>query len=216
MKKGFKFWIRKKAIALKRNYYTVPLIFVFVCCLQFLCSLFIFSPAFSRLDVNFSSVNSANVVANGLPDFLKGIFNALWPYNCIFLFLITLFTILYSVAYLQYSLNKYGEKRPVHMLIIFFVLWAINILLLLFVYKSNQINLYDEYLAQLEKPSDLIIQQYITYAQQTEALLLTHIILSVITGVVVATAPFVQKALKKLSFNEVKLNEDSTVQDEEK
>ncbi len=216
MKKGFKFWLRKKAIALKRNYYTVPLIFVFVCCLQFLCSLFIFSPAFSRLDVNFSSVDSANAVANAMPEFLKNIFSALWPYNCIFLFLITLFTILYSVAYLQYSLNKYGEKRPVHMLIIFFVLWAINILLLLFVYKANSINLYDERLAEIAKPNDLVIKQYIQYAEQTEALLLTQIILSVITGVVVATAPFVQKALKKLSFNEVKLNEEPFVEDEEK
>ncbi len=216
MKKGFKFWFRKKAIALKRNYYTVPLIFVFICCLQFLCSLFIFSPAFSRLDVNFSSVNSANAIANAMPEFLKNIFATFWPYNCIFLFIITLFTILYSVAYLQYSLNKYGEKRPVHMLIIFFVLWAINIVLLLFVYKANSINLYDEQLAEIAKPTDLVIKQYIQYAQQTKVLLMTHIILSLITGVVVATAPFVQKALKKISFNEVKLNEDSTVQNEEK
>lgn len=216
MKKGFKFWIRKKAIALKRNYYTVPLIFVFVCCLQFLCSLFIFSPAFSRLDVNFSSVNSANEIVKAMPEFLKNIFSTFWPYNCIFLFLITLFTILYSVAYLQYSLNKYGEKRPVHMLIIFFVLWAINILLLLFVYKANNINLWDEITALNADPNSEVLKKYVGYAQQTQVLLMTHIILSVITGVVVATAPFVQKALKKISFNEVKLNEDSTVQNEEK
>ena len=215
MKKGFKFWIRKKAIALKRNYYTVPLIFVFVCCLQFLCSLFIFSPAFSRLDVNFSSVNSANVIVNAMPEFLKNIFSVFWPYNCIFLFLITLFTILYSVAYLQYSLNKYGEKRPVHMLIIFFVLWAINILLLLFVYKANNINLWDEITALAADPNSEVLKKYVGYAQQTQVLLMTHIILSVITGVVVATAPFVQKALKKISFNEVKLNEE-VVKDEEK
>ncbi len=102
------------------------------------------------------------------------------------------------------------------MLIIFFVLWAINILLLLFVYKANSINLYDERLAEIAKPNDLVIKQYIQYAEQTETLLLTHIILSVITGVVVATAPFVQKGLKKLSFNEVKLNEDPANKDEEK
>ena len=208
-KKGFKFRLRKRAIALKRNYYVVPLIFVFISCFQFLCSLFIFSPAFSRLDVNFSSVNAQNPVVNSMPGFLKSIFSAFWPYNCIFLFLITLFCILYSVAYLQYSMQKYGEKRPVHMLIIFFVLWGINLFLLAFVYEANYINLADELISLAAKPTDLIIQQYVTYARQTRTLLMVHIIISIITGVVVATAPLVQKQLKKISFKAIEENEQA-------
>lgn len=206
-KKGFKFRLRKRAIALKRNYYTVPLIFVFASCLQFLMSLFIFSPAFSRLDVQFSSVNSANPIANALPGFLKNIFTVFWPYNCIFLFIITLFTILYSVAYLQYSMQKYGEKRPVYMLVIFFVLWGINLVLLAFVYEANYINLADELIALQSKPTDLVIQSYVNYARQTRTLLMVHIILSLVTGVVVATAPFIQKQLKKITFKPLEENE---------
>lgn len=208
-KKDFEFRLRKRIIALKRNYYVVPLIFVFISCFQFLCSLFIFSPAFSRLDVNFSSVNASNTVVNSMPGFLKSIFSVFWPYNCIFLFLITLFCILYSVAYLQYSLQKYGEKRPVYMLIIFFALWAINLVLLAFVYEANYINLADELIALAAKPSDLIIQKYVTYARQTRTLLLIHIVVSIITGIVVATAPLVQKQLKKISFKAIEENEQT-------
>ncbi len=205
--KSFKFKLRKRAIALKRNYYTVPLIFVFASCLQFLMSLFVFSPAFARLNAEFSNVNSLNDVVNSMSPFLKSIFNNLWPYNCIFLFIITLFTILYSVAYLQYSMQKYGEKRPVYMLVIFFVLWGINLLLLGFVYEANYINLADELIALQAKPTDLIIQAYVNYARQTRTLLMVHIILSLVTGVVVATAPIVQKQLRKITFKPLEENE---------
>ena len=206
----FKLKMRKIAISLKRNYYVIPLMFVFVCCLQFLCSLFIFSPAFSRLDVNFSSVNSANPIVLSMSEGMKSLFSVFWPYNCIFLFIITLFTILYCVAYLQYAMKKFGKKRPLHMLIIFFVLWGINILLLLFIYKSNAINLEDELISLSKDPSSQIIQNYVSYARQTKTLLLVHIILSIITGVVVATAPLVQNLLKKITFKpiEVKQNEE--------
>lgn len=202
-KQNFKFILRKKLIAIKRNYYVIPLFFVFLATLQFLCSLFIFSPAFSRLDLNFSSINPENGVVASFPSFLKTIFSIFWPYNCIFLFIITLFTILYSIAYLQYTIKKYGEKRPVVMLIIFFTLWTINLFLLLFVFKANQINLYDELLALYQKPEDLVIQEFVSYARQTNTLLLIHIILSITSGVFVATAPFVQKQLKKVTFKAI-------------
>ncbi len=204
----FKLKLRKVAISLKRNYYVIPLMFVFISCLQFLCSLFVLSPAFSRLDVNFSSVNPENSIVLGMSDGMKSLFGALWPYNCIFLFLITLFTILYCVAYLQYAMKKFGKKRPLHMLIIFFVLWAINILLLLFIYESNSINLVDESLALAKDPTSEIIKNYLSYAEQSKTLLLVHIILSIITGVMVATAPLVQKALKKITFKPIEEKND--------
>jgi hypothetical protein len=206
-KKGFKFKLRKRAIALKRNYYTVPLIFVLASCLQFLMSLFIFSSAFYRLPVSFSSIDPLNQYVNAMPDFLKNIYTVLWPYNCIFLFVITLFTILYSVAYLQYSMQKYGEKRPVYMLIIFFVLWAINIILVLFIYQSNKINYWDDFYKLTLDPNNVTLASYVVKEKQTKTLLMVHLILSIITGVVVATAPLVQKQLKKITFKPLEENE---------
>ena len=206
-KKGFRFKLRKRAIALKRNYYTIPLIFVFASCLQFLMSLFVFSPAFSRLPVSFSSVEPQNSIVNAMPEFLKNIFSALWPYNCIFLFIITLFTILYSVAYLQYSMQKYGEKRPVYMVIIFFVLWAINLVLVLFIYESNYINFWDDFYKLSLDPNNVTLAGYVSQERQTRTLLMVHIILSIITGVMVATAPFIQKQLKKITFKPLEENE---------
>ncbi len=206
-KKGLKFKLRKRAIALKRNYYVVPLIFVFVSCLQFLMSLFVFSPAFSRLPVSFSSIDPANQYANAMPGFLKTIFSALWPYNCIFLFVVTLFTILYSVAYLQYSMQKYGEKRPVYMVVIFFVLWAINLILVLIIYQANKINYWDDLYKLAQDSSNVTLAGYVAQEKQTKTLLMVHLILSLVTGVVVATAPFIQKQLKKITFKPLEENE---------
>lgn len=198
----FKFKVRKSIISLKRNYYVVPLFFVIVSCFQFLCSLFVFSPTFNISLADINSFDSSNAVVNSLPPFLKSFIASILPYSSIFLFLITLFSILYCVAYLNYALKKYGEKRPVHMLIIFFVLWAINIVLLLIIMKVNQMNLADEYIRYNKTKTDTIKNNIIN-CSKTNTLLVIHLILSLISGVIVITAPLVQKSLKKISFKPI-------------
>src|SRR5574344_1567260 len=100
-----KFSFRKMAVSLKRNFYIVPLILVLATCVQFLCALYILSPMFARIPTKFGS------------------------FNCLFFFVITLLSILYCVAYMNYALKKYGKKRPIYMLILYIVMWLVNIVL---------------------------------------------------------------------------------------
>lgn len=181
-KDRLKFGCRKFIISLKRNYYIIPLIFVFVCCVQFLCSLYVFSPVFDRIPQKFGE------------------------YNCLFVFTISLFTILYSVAYLNYALVKYGQKRPIFMLILYFVMWAIVITLLFIIYKANSLNLLEEYADYEAATSESKKNEYLTYIKlgtQCRNMLLTNIILEFISVVLVITAPFVQKAFRKILFKPI-------------
>ena len=94
------------------------LFFVFVVCMQFMCSLHIISENFNRISYG--------------------------DYNCMFVFIIALLTILASVAYLNFALKKFGQKRPIHMLIIYYVMVIITIVLLFYIFKSNTVNLAEE------------------------------------------------------------------------
>ena len=110
---------RKFLITLKRNYYIVPLIIVFAGCIQLMCSLHVLSPSFHRI--------------------------AIGEYNCVFLFIICLLSILSTVAYLNYALVSYGQKRPLLMLILYLVMTVIDIVLLFIINNANNINFISEY-----------------------------------------------------------------------
>ncbi|MGM9858748.1 MAG: hypothetical protein ACI311_05845 [Bacilli bacterium] len=185
-KKSFKDWLsfrcRKFVISLKRNYYVIPLIFVFLCCVQFLCCLYVFSPVFDRIPQKFGE------------------------YNCLFVFVISLLTILYSVAYLNYALIKYGQKRPIFMLILYFVMWAVVIVLLFVIFKANSLNLAEEYADYEAATSESKKNEYLTYINlgtQCQNMLLTNIVFEFISVVLVITAPFVQKAFRKIRFKPI-------------
>ena len=174
---------RKFVISIKRNYYVIPMIFVFVACLQFMCALHVISPNFNRISYG--------------------------EYNCMFVFIIALLTILASVAYLNYALKKFGQKRPLHMLIIYFVMEAIILVLLFNINKANTYNVYDEYAKYLQaietkdealKASSL---QFYNLGVKTNVQLIIQIILTFISLALVITAPFVQAALSKIKFKKV-------------
>jgi len=179
---------RKLAISLKRNYYVVPMIFVFAVCMQFMCSLHIISENFNRISYG--------------------------DYNCMFVFIIALLTILASVAYLNFALKKFGQKRPIHMLIIYYVMVIITIVLLFYIFKSNTVNIYEE----LEKYNQAIADK--NEASKSEALhyynlgiksryqLITTIILTFVSVALVTTAPFVQAALNKLKLKRIEESND--------
>lgn len=182
------FKARKAAISLKRNFYVVPLILVLITALQFLCVLFILSPMFYRVS------------------------QALTPwgaFNCVFVFLITLFCILYSVSYLNYAMKKYGSKRPIHMLIIYYVLWALNIVMLILIYISNNAEIADELAilnSNVAESEKIIAKQYYELGLQSKSAILWQLILAGVSFVVVSIAPLIQARLKKVSFK--KINED--------
>lgn len=182
------FKTRKLAISLKRNFYIVPLLIVLVTACQFLCELFILSPMYNRIYTDLTPWGS---------------------FNCIFVFLISLFCILYCVAYLNYAIKSYGSKRPVYMLIIYYVLWALNLLMIVLIFISDEKQIAQElanYNSATDQSSKDIYLEYYRMGLKTETALIWQLILSGISFVVVTIAPFIQKALKKISFK--KINED--------
>ena len=188
-KKTFKdktaFFFRKLAISLKRNYYIIPLVLVAVCCIQFMCSLHVLSPSFSRVSKEFGA------------------------YSCLFIFIVSLLTILGCVAYLNYALVAYGSKRPIYMLIIYYVMWIAVIALLFMLINSNNLNIADEQVKlneaiQSNNQSQIdVYKKYIDLGNQSNKILITQLILQFVTVVLVSTAPLVQGRLKQIKFKKV-------------
>ena len=186
-KKSFKekllFSGRKLLISIKRNYYIIPLIVVFIACAQFMCSLYVLSPNFNRISYG--------------------------EYNCMFLFIIALFSILSSVAYLNYALKKFGQKRPLHMLIIYFIMVAVMLVLLFNISESNLVNIYDELknyneaVKNNDEAAKIGALKYYTLGMQSRAQLNAQIALLFTSLGLVITAPFVQAALNKLKFKRI-------------
>ena len=186
-KKSFKekllFSGRKLLISIKRNYYIIPLIVVFIACAQFMCSLYVLSPNFNRISYG--------------------------EYNCMFLFIIALFSILSSVAYLNYALKKFGQKRPLHMLIIYFIMVAIMLVLLFNISEANMVNIYDEFknyneaVKNNDEAAKIGALKYYTLGMQSRAQLNAQIALLFTSLGLVITAPFVQAALNKLKFKRI-------------
>ena len=179
------FFFRKLAISLKRNYYIIPLVLVAVCCIQFMCSLHVLSPSFSRVSKEFGA------------------------YSCLFIFIVSLLTILGCVAYLNYALVAYGSKRPIYMLIIYYVMWIAIIALLFMLINSNNLNLADEQIKlneaiQSNNQSQIdVYKKFIDLGNQSNKILITQLILQFVTVVPVSTAPLVQGKLKQIKFKKV-------------
>ncbi len=186
LKDKFLFGLRKIAISIKRNYYVIPLILVVVCAIQIMCSLYIISTALTRVD----SEKMASLLA----------------------FVVCLFTTLSCVAYLNYAMVKYGQKRPIHMLIIYYVLTAISltVCILIFIFNYNQL-LSEIASLNASTPGTAEYSKYlefVTSEQKTHGIFLTQIILEVISLIVVSTAPIVQNRLKKIKFKKVDINDE--------
>ena len=185
LKDKIAFFFRKLAISLKRNYYIIPLVLVAVCCIQFMCSLHVLSPSFSRVSKEFGA------------------------YSCLFIFIVSLLTILGCVAYLNYALVAYGSKRPIYMLIIYYVMWIAIIALLFMLINSNNLNIADEQIKlneaiQSNNQSQIdVYKKFIDLGNQSNKILITQLILQFVTVVLVSTAPLVQGKLKQIKFKKV-------------
>ena len=107
----FKLQGRKIAIKLKRNYYTIPLLAVCLCVIQFTFNLYIISPMFVRISYG--------------------------DYNAIYIFVITLLGIMSTVAYLNHSGNGHSKV----MLILYLIMWAVQIVLLFIILNANVMTL---------------------------------------------------------------------------
>lgn len=183
----FKFQVRKTLISLKRNYYVIPLIFVAICCIQFMCSLYILSPGFARIsNTGVDDINS---------------------YASAFTFVVSLLTILSTVAYINFALKKYGEKRPIIMVVIYTIMVAINVVLLFLILKANNQSVMQDYNKMIDPSTDeaarLICEKYVVLGRQCSNIVIVQIVLEIVSLVLVHTAPIVQAQLKKLKFKSI-------------
>ncbi len=183
----FKFQVRKTLISLKRNYYVIPLIFVAICCIQFMCSLYILSPGFARIsNTGVDDINS---------------------YASAFTFVVSLLTILSTVAYINFALKKYGEKRPIIMVAIYTIMVAINLVLLFLILRANNQSVMQDYNKMMDPSTDdaarLICEKYVVLGRQCSNIVIAQIVLEIVSLVLVHTAPLVQAQLKKLKFKSI-------------
>ena len=178
-------FLRKRAIALKRNFYTVPLILICICCFFFLGSLFILIKSVGRID---------------------------YKPTAIFLFIAVLASVLSIVAVLGYTQKVYGQKRPLKMLIIYYVIIAICIAftIIIFIYNDKQIA--EEIVRRDALPSKdaaewYIYQTYINYGNCSRTLLIIFFSLEVLANGLLIASPLIEKRLKKISFDSPSENE---------
>ena len=176
---------RKILISLKRNYYIIPLIFTLICAAYFLCTLYILLPVFFR-------IQSATSYSK---------------FNSLFIFLVSLAVILYSIAYLNYAIKKYGKTRPLYMLIIFYVLMVGSIALLILLYYSNYYNYLDDLnIFNTQPDKQVAYREFLQKDIQAHNAIITSLILSFVDLLIVSTAPLVQSKLKKLKFKQIDEN----------
>ena len=162
---------RKILISLKRNYYIIPLIFTLICAAYFLCTLYILSPVFFR-------IQSATSYSK---------------FNSLFIFLVSLAVILYSIAYLNYAIKKYGKNRPLYMLIIFYVLMVGSIALLILLYYSNYYNYLDDLnIFNTQPDKQVAYREFLQKDIQAHNAIIVTLVLSFVDLLIVSTAPLVQ------------------------
>jgi len=175
----FKSFIRKRGIALKRNFYTLPLVLVIMCTLFYLSCLFIFSTSINR-------ISSTKMTA-------------------LYLFIATLCSILSIVGFINYSMKKYGQKRPLYMLIVYWVLILITIsfTIVIFVHNEEQIAIEINTQSKLDQSDPLwsTCQTYINYGVCTRTLLIIFFVFEFITNVLIILSPLIDKKLKKINFD---------------
>lgn len=183
---NFKGYFRKKAIALKRNFFTVPFIVNVITLVVVSCSLYVHSQVASRVAIPGEDV---------------GFMKTIKELNALFLFLTMLFAILGTVAYLKYM----GKIKNYIMLAVYYVMYIGQIVLevLFFLTVSNR---YAFETGPESPQGDLIVQKFIALESNSMFLCILHIILVVLALILASFAPLIQKKLKQIKFSKISDN----------
>lgn len=171
----FQLFIRKEFISLKRNFYVIPLIFITLTMIIFTCNLHVSSPTFSRVEGNYGT-----------------------DFNCLFIFIVTLMSIMSFVSYFYYM-----NSKKLFMLIIFFATMLIQLGFVIFlITQLNAFIIVERAKLETETlPAQIeIINRYINLELKTRSLFIAHCIFNVISCLIAAVAPFIQKVLKKVKI----------------
>lgn len=169
-------YLRKKIIAVKRNFYTIPLVLNFIALVIFTCSTYVHSQVSSR--ITYPESNTFIQQLNYL--------------NAFFLFAITLSAILSVVSYLKYM----GRVKNYVMLGLYYLLCAVQIVLEVFflIGVQNQLK-YEKTLESTE-----VIKKFIRLETNSIQLIVLHFVLLGIAIVVSSFAPLIQSKLKNIKF----------------
>lgn len=180
---------RKRIASLKRNFYNVPFIMICVCSFFFLGSLFILIKSVGRIEYN--------------------------P-TAIFLFIAVLASILTIVASVSYVKKVYGQKRPLKMLIAYYIMVVVCLAFTITVFYFNEKQVASEIAKRdaLEPlpgggmPADwYTYQTYINYGVCSRVLMIIFFVLEFIANGLLLTAPLFEKKLKSINFDQAFDNE---------
>lgn len=181
----FKGYFRKKAIALKRNFYTVPFVLNIIGLVIFTCALYVHSQVAQRVTYPETSA-------------LMKSFNYL---NAFFLFCVTLSSILSVVAYIKYM----GRIKNYVMLGIYYVLSVVQIVLeIIFLIGIKNQLAFDK-----TEASDIVRRHYISLESNSIFLIYLHFVFLGIALIVSSFAPLIQAKLKKIKFSKVSDNDEA-------
>ena len=184
---------RKRLASLKRNFYTLPFVLVCASCFFFLGSLFILIKSVGRIE---------------------------YEPTAIFLFIAVLASILSIVAVVNYVKKVYGQKRPLKMLIAYYIIIAICLAFTITVFIFNEQQVSREYIARdasvLESGEKLaqwyICQTYINYGICSRVLLIIFFTLEFITNGLLISSPLIEKKLKSINFDELAVKNEQPKQ----
>lgn len=202
--------LRKKAIGLKRNFYVIPMIFIIIVFCQFMFKLYVISPAATYIYANIN-----DLILN--PTNYPGIDINQYRFECsvvnyysLFVFLITLFSILYSVSFIFFMQNKDEKIKKWFFFGLYFFVTACVITLEIFLVKETNLaaNLTKFNIEKLAAAGDSIAKYEETLALElkTSGNLLANIILNGISMVIVAISPLLQELCKKIKFKRISTN----------
>lgn len=171
-------FLKKTGASLKRNFYTLPFAFICIACFFFLGTLFILIKSVGRIEYKPASI---------------------------FLFIATLASILTIVAVISYTKKVYGQKRPLKMLIIYYVLVVVCLGFTIAVFYFNEkqiaIEIANRDATTPEYAEWYVYQTYINYGICSRTLLIIFFVLEGIANILLMTAPLFEKKLKTINFD---------------
>lgn len=183
-KAKFNIFLRKRLASLKRNFYTLPFIFICICCFFFLGILFILIKSVGRIE---------------------------YKPSAIFLFIATLASILTIVAIINYVKKVYGQKRPLKMLIAYYIIVAICLGFTIAVFVFNEKQILIETANRNATSKDhaewFIYQTYINYGVCSRTLMIIFFTFEFIANGLLIASPFFERKLRKINFDNVIKNE---------
>lgn len=176
-------FLKKRLASLKRNFYTLPFVFICICCFFFLSTLFILIKSANRID---------------------------YKPSAIFLFIAVLMSILSIVAIVNYVKKVYGQKRPLKMLIIYYFIIITCLVFTALVFYFNEQQILSE-IAKRDALAPLpggglpaewyTYQTYINYGVCSRILMIIFFALELIANGLLIASPLFEKKLKSINFD---------------